>query len=113
MTLVPKLSSPLTKAIRTIEGITVTVINTSLVICAAIPAAGLSVKDAGILAAINTGLLVASRTAIKLMALAKGVGLPTFEPTSLGTLLPAQAIDSGKPKVAKVPKVKKTEAVEA
>ena len=73
--MIPKLSNPLSKAIRTTEGILVSVINVALLVGAAIPHTGLSPEVAGILASVNTGLLVASRTSLKLSALSKGLGL--------------------------------------
>jgi hypothetical protein len=82
--MIPKLSAPLSKAIRTSEGIAVWAINIALGIAAAIPNTHLTVKEAGILATITTGLHVASRTALKITAVAKAAGLPpiAFAPSA-------------------------------
>lgn len=74
--MVPKLSAPLTKAIRTSEGIAVWVLNIALGIASSIPQTHLSVKEAGILATITTGIHVASRTMLKVTAVSKGLGAP-------------------------------------
>lgn len=78
----PKLSAPLTKAIRTSEGIAFWAVNAAIGIAASVPAAQLSVKDAAILASINAGGLTVSRILLKVTAISKGVGLApiNFEP---------------------------------
>ena len=91
--MVPKLSQPLSKAIRTSEGIAIWAINIALGIAAAIPSTHLTVKEAGILATITTGLHVASRTALKVTAVAKAAGLPpiAFAPSAAVTAAVADA----------------------
>jgi hypothetical protein len=79
---VPKLSEPLAKAIRTSEGILVWIINLGLAVGALIEPSQLSPNDAAILATVTTGLHVASRTALKIIALQQGIGVSApVEPT--------------------------------
>lgn len=88
--MIPKLSAPLTKFIRTSEGILVWSFNVALVIGASIPSAHLSVKDAAILAAANNVIAVISRTALKTHAASVlgSAGLAPTIPNVLGTLKP-------------------------
>lgn len=91
--MIPKLSAPLTKFIRTSEGILVWVFNVALIAAASIPAAGLSVKDAAILGAVNNGLAVVSRTMLKAHA-ASVLGAAGLSPIT--PLLPISGTALGK-----------------
>jgi hypothetical protein len=73
---VPKLSVPLTKAIRTSEGILVWLTNLGLAAGALIEPSTLPPKEAAIVASAVTGLHVVSRTLLKVTALQQGAGLP-------------------------------------
>ena len=87
--MIPKLSAPLTKAIRTSEGVIVWVIGAALGIASAIPSTHLTTKEAGILASGIAALHVISRTALKGVALIKGVDPAltpiTFKPPTIVT----------------------------
>lgn len=71
----PKLSAPLTKAIRTSEGILVWLVNVGLAAGAILEPAKLPAKEAAIVGGALTGLHVASRTLLKITALQRGVGI--------------------------------------
>ncbi|HEV3094981.1 MAG TPA: hypothetical protein VGY30_10760 [Solirubrobacteraceae bacterium] len=73
---VPKLSAPLTKAIRTSEGILVWLTNLGLAAGAVVDPSTLPPKEAAIVGSVLTGLHVASRTLLKVQALQMGVGIP-------------------------------------
>src|ERR1019366_10303156 len=73
--MIPKLSSPFVKAIRTSEGILVWVISAVLGVASAIPTTHLTTKEAAILASGVAALHVISRTALKITGVAKGFGL--------------------------------------
>jgi hypothetical protein len=102
--MIPKLSQPLTKAIRTIEGVLVIVIDAGLAVGAALAPHKLPPEVAAILGSANTGLLVAGRTLLKIFAIQKGVGIEPpadageldLPPESARTpdLAPAQAAPS-------------------
>lgn len=81
---IPKFSAPLTKAIRTTEGILVVAVNIAIGVASAIPTAHLSVKEAATLAVINNGALLAQRGLIKGIALLKLAGFTPLEPAVLG-----------------------------
>lgn len=71
----PKLSAPLTKAIRTSEGILVWATNVVLAAGALVDPSTLPPKEAAVVGSVLTGLHVASRTLVKVTALQQGVGL--------------------------------------
>lgn len=71
----PKLSAPLTKAIRTSEGILVWLTNIGLAAGALVDPTTLPPKEAAIVASAITGLHVASRTLLKVTALQQGAGI--------------------------------------
>lgn len=73
--MIPDKTSPLTKAIRTSEGVLVYLVNIALVVGAAIPSDHLSAKRAATLAIIMNGLHLVSRTLLKITAIQKGVGI--------------------------------------
>lgn len=80
--MVPKLSAPLAKSIRTGEGILVYATNVVLAVAAALPD-GLSWTKAGLYLAILNGANVISRSALKFGALNAGLGIAppaTFDP---------------------------------
>lgn len=74
--MIPKLSQPLTKAIRTTEGLLISAITVFEFVYSSIDPHRLSTKEAGILAAIQSGALVAQRMVIKAVALTKGGAQP-------------------------------------
>lgn len=87
---IPKLSAPLTKAIRTSEGILVWGVNIAVGVASAIPAAHLTVKEAAIIATINTGAHTAQRGLLKAIALGKGAGIdpiPFTPPAAVATVV--------------------------
>ncbi len=102
----PILSAPLTKAIRTSEGILVWLTNVGVAAAALINPATLPPKEAAIIASAVTGLHVASRTLLKVQALQAGVGVrPPVDEAALvsqladelagkvGIHLPAHVVD--------------------
>ncbi len=88
---IPKLSAPLTKAIRTSEGILVWVVNLSLAAAALLEPSKLPPKEAAIVAGALTGLHLASRTLLKATALQQGIGIPA--PPASQLKLPATTLN--------------------
>jgi hypothetical protein len=72
---IPKLSAPLTKAIRTSEGIMVWAVNVGTVAFTLLESSKLPPKEAGIIVAANTAFHGGYRTLLKVIALQKGVGI--------------------------------------
>lgn len=72
--MVPKLSAPLSKSIRTGEGILVYATNVALALAASLPH-GLSWTHAGLYLTILNGIHVISRSALKFGALNVGLGI--------------------------------------
>jgi hypothetical protein len=91
---VPKLSAPLKAGIRTTETILVFLVNIGLVVGAAIDPSKLSPQAAGILAAALTGLHVASRTLLKVVAVQQGVGIAPPAPFDPAAAAEAELIAS-------------------
>jgi hypothetical protein len=103
---VPRLSAPLTKAIRTSEGILVWLVNLGLAAGALVDPTTLPPKEAAIVVSALTGLHVASRTLLKVTAVQQGVGIaPPVDEAALveqlagelagkfGVRLPAHFVD--------------------
>jgi hypothetical protein len=80
---VPKLSAPLTKAIRTSEGVMVWALNLSIAALTLVDPSRLPAKEAAILVSATTALHTAQRFGLKAIAMQKeiGIGPPTtFDP---------------------------------
>ncbi len=71
----PKLTAPLAKAIRTSEGVLVYVLNAALAAGTIIEPSKLPPKEAAIVAAGLSGVHVAARTLLKVVAVQKNVGI--------------------------------------
>lgn len=83
--MVPKISAPLAKSIRTGEGILVYASNVALGLLGALPN-GLTWKQSALFATILNGLHVVSRSMLKITAINKGLGIDA--PIPVATLDP-------------------------
>lgn len=81
---VPKFTTPLTKAIRTGEGILLALTSVAEVVYTSLDPSKLSPREAAILVSVNAGVLAVQRGVLKAVALTKG-GAATIDTDALAT----------------------------